>query len=99
MDENMRMENSDMEEILNKLEVLFSENPKYNMETLKKYLGRTSDLTVEVNRIKEAVIAENPGISHEEIIEKTSARVAEMVQSREAGDIEQEGQQQDTESR
>lgn len=83
MDENVRME-INMDEIIANLETLFEENPeKYNMEKLQKYLKDTKELIFEVNRIKDAIQAENPGISHEDLIKLASERVAEMVQMQE----------------
>ncbi|MBR2290311.1 MAG: hypothetical protein IJ867_07000 [Clostridia bacterium] len=79
MDENTRLENSVMDEIIAKLETLFEENPEYNMEKLKGYLNRTGELTIMVNRIKEEIMNENPNISHEEMIELASQRVADLV--------------------
>ena len=96
MDENIRMEN-EMEEIIAKLESLFEENPEYNMETLKKYLNRTGELTITVNRLKEEIMAENPGISHDELIEKTSEKVAEMVQMQEMENTTEQSSNEDRE--
>lgn len=91
MNESERMENKDMvDEVIAKLEALFEENPKYNMETLKKYLNRTGELTITLNRIKEEIQQANPGITHEELIEQASAKVAEMVQMQEMESQQQE---------
>jgi len=77
------MEKSMMDEIITKLEDLFKENPQYNMKKLNSYLNRTGELTLAVNRIKEEIQTENPGISREELIELASQRIATMVQERE----------------
>ena len=77
------MERNMMDEIVAKLENLFEENPQYNMEKLKSYLNRTGELTLAVNRIKEEIQAEKPGISREELIELASQKIADMVQARE----------------
>lgn len=77
------MGDRDMEEIIAKLETLFEENPKYNIEDLKKYLNRTGELAIFVAQLKDEIMAENPEISHEDLIEKASMRVAEMVEKQE----------------
>lgn len=84
MDENFGLEKEDMDEIIAKLETLFEENPQYDMEKLKKYLNRTGELTIEVNKIKEEIKANNPDISHDELIAEASQRIADMVQERDA---------------
>lgn len=84
MDKNFGLEKEDMDEIIAKLETLFEENPQYDMEKLKKYLNRTGELTIEVNKIKEEIKANNPDISHDELIAEASQRIADMVQERDA---------------
>ena len=84
------MEKSMMDEIIEKLENLFEENPQYNMEKLKSYLNRTGELTIVVNKIKEEIQAENPNISREELIETASQRIADMLQDR--NEVEQQNE-------
>jgi len=84
------MEKSMMDEIIEKLENLFEENPQYNMEKLKSYLNRTGELTITVNKIKEQLQAENPNISREELIEAASQKIAEMVQDKD--EVEQQNE-------
>jgi len=84
------MEKSMMDEIIEKLENLFEENPQYNMEKLKSYLNRTGELTIVVNKIKEEIQAENPNISREELIEIASQRIADMLQDR--NEVEQQNE-------
>ena len=84
------MEKSMMDEIIEKLENLFEENPQYNMEKLKSYLNRTGELTIVVNKIKEEIQAENPNISHEELIAAASQRIADMLQDR--NEVEQQNE-------
>ena len=93
MNENYNEGNSDMDEIISRLEALFTEREEYRIELLNEYLKHTGELTVVVDRIKSEILRENPNISHEELIDMASEQIAEIVKSQDMEDKTQNAEE------